>query len=314
MTPVTLVIIVLVLILLGGGVAAFVFFSSPSENRSEIRGLLASAASSSRRGTNALAERDDFDVEQIKKLSGSASAGKRKHKEDLETKLFKAGFFTNADKQAFKRIQIILPFISSPAVPAALFLIGVKSPLLISVGVILGIFIGLVAPLSYLDRIWQRRQEETMYYLPLVIEQISIGVSSSLDIGPCIAQILQMARERDSHNPVTEMFAHAEKLIRSGLNLEDALREVSEANGINEVKHAFMFLAQCSRHGGEVSRQLQELADAVMMQRQVQVEGRITSLPVKATGPLIMVFAGFFALLLAGLLVRLKDALGGMNS
>ena len=48
-----------------------------------------------------------------------------------------------------------------------------------------------------------------------------------------------------------------------------------------------------------------------MVQRQVQVEAKITALPVKATGPLTMVFAGFFALLFAGLLVRLLTAFGG---
>ena len=64
------------------------------------------------------------------------------------------------------------------------------------------------------------------------------------------------------------------------------------------------------KHGGEISKQLMELADSVMMQRQVQIEAKITALPVKATGPLVCVFAGFFALLFAGLFVRLMSAFG----
>jgi hypothetical protein len=119
-----------------------------------------------------------------------------------------------------------------------------------------------------------------------------------------------MTNERDSHNAVTEMFVHVEKLIKSGLSLQDSLVEVGTANGTNEVKHAFMFLAQCAKHGGEVSKQLQELADSVMTQRQVHIEGKIAALPVKATGPLAMVFAGFFGLLFAGLFVRLLSAFG----
>ena len=172
----------------------------------------------------------------------------------------------------------------------------------------LGLFIGVVAPYSNLDRRTRIRQEDTLYYLPLVIEQVSIGVSSALDVGPCVSHIVTMADERDSHNPVTEMLVHVEKLMRSGLNLEDAMIEVGESSGMNEVKHAFMFLAQCAKHGGEISKQLQELADSVMVQRQTQVEGKITALPVKATGPLATVFAGFFSLLFAGLIVRLMSA------
>jgi Flp pilus assembly protein TadB len=174
----------------------------------------------------------------------------------------------------------------------------------------LGAVVGFTLPMSWLEKQVRRREEDIFYYLPLVIEQVSIGVSSALDVGPCISQIVAMAHERDSHNPVTEMFVHVEKLMRSGLNLEDSLQEVGDANGMTEVKHAFMFLAQCSRHGGEISKQLQELADSVMVQRQVQIEGKITALPVKATGPLAMVFAGFFALLFSGLLVRLRGAFG----
>ena len=60
----------------------------------------------------------------------------------------------------------------------------------------------------------------------------------------------------------------------------------------------------------EVSKQLQELADAIMIQRQMRVEAKITALPVKATGPLATVFAGFFLLIIAGMFVRVMQAFG----
>lgn len=247
-------------------------------------------------------------AEEIKKRSGSASS--KSKTEDISTKLFKAGFYTAADRQSFLRKRIISFSVSIIVLPVGLYLVT-SNPMLSFLGIILGAIVGFTLPMSWLERQIRAREEDVMYFLPLVIEQVSIGVSSALDVGPCITHIVEMANERDSHNPVTEMFTHVEKLIRSGLSLEEALVDVGEANGMTEVKHAFMFLAQCAKHGGEVSKQLQELADSVMMQRQVQVEGKITALPVKATGPLAMVFAGFFALLFAGLLVRLLGAFGG---
>lgn len=288
----------------GLGAIGYVFLGSPSGRGSEIRGLMEAG----KRGEYD----DDIDaelltVEEIKRRSGRAQV--KTGKEDITQKLFRAGLYTAADKQTFRRKQLIAPIISTAATGGIMWqLFG--NPALVSAAVVLGIFIGFAWPMSWLEREIRRREEETMYYLPLVIEQVSIGVSSSLDVGPCLSHIVEMASERDSHNPVTEMFVHVEKLIRSGLSLEDALIEVGEANGQTEVKHAFMFLSQCAKHGGEVSKQLQELADSVMVQRQVQVEGRITALPVKATGPLATVFAGFFALLFAGLLVRLMSAFG----
>lgn len=229
--------------------------------------------------------------------------------EDLPRKLFRAGFYSDDDRNRFNRIRAVSFVVGIAICPYGMWSLT-ANPTLALLGGVLGVLIGYAMPMSWLEKQIRRREDEIMYYLPLVIEQVSIGVSSALDVGPCIANIINMAHERDSHNPVTEMFVHVEKLIRSGLNLEDALTEVGEANGMSEVKHAFMFLAQCSKHGGELSKQLQELADSVMMQRQVQIEGKIASLPVKATGPLATVFAGFFALLFAGLLVRLLSAFG----
>ena len=68
---------------------------------------------------------------------------------------------------------------------------------------IAGVIGGYLAPSMWLDRTTRKREDEIMYFLPLVIEQISIGVSSSLDVGPCISNIIVMSDERDSHNAVT---------------------------------------------------------------------------------------------------------------
>ena len=303
MTSTNIIIIIASVIGVAGlSAIAFVLFGGGSRGGGEIRGLMAAG------GLGGVDRGDDLAVEEIKKRTGSAKGKKGSQQEDIATKLFRAGFFSSEDRRRFRRIQIIAPLVSTPAFAGMMIFIG--NPLLTTVGIILGIFVGYAAPMSWLERQIRQREEDSMYYLPLVIEQISIGVSSSLDIGPCINHIVTMARERDSHNPVTEMFVHVEKLLRSGLSLEDALNEVGEASGMSEVKHAFMFLGQCAKHGGELSKQLQELADSVMVQRQVQVEARISALPVKATGPLATVFAGFFALLFAGLFVRLMGAFG----
>lgn len=277
--------------------------------QSEIRGLMGGRDDNDRRAVGRTGRPDpmDLDIESLKKQLGRSR--QKNKQEDLGTQLFRAGFFTAEDRRWFLRFRIICLAVCATLVPIGIGLVA-GQPLLVLVGLMLGVLIGYSWPVSWLQRQIRKREEDVLYYLPLVIEQVSIGVSSALDVGPCVTQIIAMAEERDSHNPVTEMFVHVEKLMRSGLNLEDALHEVSEANGMAEVKHAFMFLAQCARHGGEVSRQLQELADSVMVQRQVQVEAKITALPVKATGPLAMVFAGFFGLLFAGLLVNLLSAFG----
>jgi len=306
MTAFSIIAIILgIIVLVGIGVVVYLLFEGGNMKNKEVRGLMGS-----RQTEDVSFEPDPNDdlslkIEEIKRRTGSARVRGQK-REDTSVKLFKAGYYSAADRKKYRTFQIIA------AIAGGIILCGLGglagSKLLILCCGVIGFLSGPVIPSILLDRKIARRQEEIMYFLPLVIEQVSIGVSSSLDIGPCISNIVTMANGRDSHNPITEMFLHVEKLIRSGLNLEDALTEVAEISGMVEIKHSFMFMGQCAKHGGEISKQLQDLADSVMVQRQVQVEGRIAALPVKATGPLAMVFAGYFSLILSGLFVKLLTA------
>ncbi|MCC6933391.1 MAG: type II secretion system F family protein [Deltaproteobacteria bacterium] len=292
-----IVISVVLVILMGVVVVLLVKGNRPKTTGSHLRFMLAS---------------DELNREEKQQVAEEiltrTSRAKTKKKEDsLAVKLFKAGYYTDSDRAKFKRLQLISLFIGAPAIAIPAFIL-LTTPVLVIVGVVLGAFIGFAFPITRLDRAIAKREEEITYYLPLVIEEISIGVSSGLDIGPCLSQIIQMSKERNSPNPVIEMFMHVEKLIQAGLSLEDSLMEVAEAYGQREVKHAFMFLGQCSKHGGEVSRQLQDLADAVAMERQIVIEAKITALPVKATGPLAIVFMGFFIVLIGSIFLKVSDA------
>ena len=172
-----------------------------------------------------------------------------------------------------------------------------------------GVILGLQLPTSYLDRKIEKRNEDILYDLPLVIEEIKIGVSSSLDIGPCIAKIVQMADERDSHNSVTVLLKFVQFQIKSGISLEQALGNLAKKARHTELKHAFMSLVQVSKHGGEVTKQLQELADAVTAQRDAIVDTKIKKLELSATGPVALVFVGFFIILLVGFAIQIMEGL-----
>jgi len=222
----------------------------------------------------------------------------------LEERFFHAGMFSDGEKRDFQRMRILAPVILAPALSLALSSLGLQ---FIVLGLVMGALVGLQLPFSILDRRVKARSEDILFYLPLVIEQIAIGVSSSLDIGPCLQRVVSMADERDSHNCVTELIRHAHFYVKSGVSLEDALVEVGRLSGHTELKHAFMALSQVAKHGGEITRQLQELADAVASQRETKIEAKIKKLELEATGPVGLVFLGFLVIILIGFGVQIKD-------
>lgn len=246
----------------------------------------------------------DEDLERIKDAARKKS--KAKPKATLQEKFFHAGMFSLQDRQRFSQLRIIVPCITTPLLILMASFAG--KPILLLLGAVFGFLIGLQIPFSILDRRIKARSEDILFFLPLVVEQIVIGVSSGLDAGPCIQRVVQMADERDSHNPVTELLKHTQTYVKSGVSMGDALVEVGRLSGHTELKHTFMSLSQVSKHGGEITRQLQELADSVAAQRETKIEAKIRKLELEATGPVGLVFLGFMLILMAGIGANVMQA------
>ncbi len=306
MEPRMLVGLVLLVVAAAAAIGIFVFFFRSSQNQG-LRGMMPSSVQGLESRISATGEVriSDADFNRIKE----ETKGKLKSGKDdltLDQRLFRAGIFSDKERADFYRLRVILPVVSIPVIGGLLWTFGGAQMGML--GILLGGAIGYQLPFSYLDRKIAWRGEEIMFFLPLVIEQISIGVSSSLDVGPCLQRVVQMADERDTHNVVTELLKYAHNYIKSGVPFEEAMVETGKASGHTELKHAFMYLAQVAKHGGEITRQLQELADSVAAQRQAYIEGKIKKLELVATGPVTLVFVGFMMILLVGFGMQLKNA------
>lgn len=244
---------------------------------------------------------EEFKKRQRKQLA------KKKEKLTTEELLYHAGIYSEKERQEFELTTKLMPLVFFVlALFGFWFFLGDLT--LTILGVIIATVFGMRFPFMLLERKIKRRAEDIMFYLPLVIEQVAIGVSSSLDIGPCLQRVVQMADERDSHNVVTEIFRNVEYLVRSGISLEEALIEIGTRSGHNELKHSMIALAQVAKHGGEITKQLHELADAVSQQRETKIEAKIKTLELQATGPVAMVFMGFILILLIGFGIQIKAA------
>jgi tight adherence protein C len=287
-------------------VLAMHFFGS--SQGSNYQSLMRSGASSNSSNDDMRSGKVDVDFEKIKEQTRKANenAGPGK-KLTFDDKLFAAGVFTRKEKAKYERMKMLGPIICGPLCGAIVSLMaGLDLGL---AAIVLGTLTGLQLPSMILDRKAKARQDDIMFYLPLVVEQISIGVSSSLDIGPCLQRVVQMADERDTHNVVTELLRHVQYHVKSGMGLEDALTDIGRLSGSMELKHTFVNLSQVAKHGGEISKQLQELADAVSSQRETKIEAKIKKLELEATGPVALVFMGFMIILLIGFGLQIQGAL-----
>ena len=313
--------LILALVFIGIGVAAgglMIYQLVGNSNRSDVRHLMNPAVADEVLKTGVSRKSSDERVIQVDNEAMSAelklletqkkNRARKKGSLTLEERYAKAGMFAKSERDSFQRMKIIIALILGVILFLGISkLAGVELGLVMS---LLGGFVGFsTVPSMILDSRTKQRDEEMMYYLPLVIEQISIGVSSSLDIGPCLGMVVKMADERGSHNPVTELIRHVQFYVKSGASLQEALVEVGELSGHTELNHTFVSLAQVAKHGGEITRQMQDLADAVSSQRETKIEERIRQLELKATGPVALVFVGFMIVLVVSLAIQVVDGL-----
>ena len=241
-----------------------------------------------------------------KNVAKNNTESKNSKDESLESLFYRAGIFDEKDKAAFNRKKVLYPLIFGIIGAILGIYYGGYSLFLMPT---LGAYLGLKFPGRILNKRIKERDEDILYYLPLVIEQLVVGVSSALDIGPCIAYVVDMAEKRGTHNPVTILLKQVQILVRFGASLDDALVDVGKQSGHNELKNSFLQLSQVTKHGGEITKQLQDLGTTVTRQREIIIDERIKRLELKATGPVFLVFAGHMAILLAFLFMGLAKSL-----
>ena len=302
--------IAIVLVGLGFLVALF-YLLFGSSNDAQVQSLLKASRAgelSAAKEIRSKIQDDQFgdEYEALKEQQRARTYQKKDKATEKQERYFHAGMFWEKEQKNFDRLRVLLPVAGSLVIGAfSFYLAGVDLGL---PGLLIGALGGLAAPGFILDHRIRQRHDDIMFYLPLAIEQISIGVSSSLDIGPCVQRVVMMADERDTHNVVTELLRLVQQYVKSGISLEEALTEVGVRSGHTELKHTFLALGQVARHGGEVSKQLQELATAVASHRETDIEARIAKLELKATMPVGLAFCGFIIIAIASIGIQLLDA------
>ncbi|MCB0337330.1 MAG: type II secretion system F family protein, partial [Bdellovibrionales bacterium] len=130
--------------------------------------------------------------------------------------------------------------------------------------------------------------------LPMVMERIVMAIQTGLDIIAGITTLVELqAKLPDTPmDPVTRLLELAMSLSKAGMRFDEALREVAQAVDSSALRHAFVHLAMAQQDGGELVMPLRELSDATQLYYQETVDEEVARMPIKATLPLVLTFAG----------------------
>jgi tight adherence protein C len=167
--------------------------------------------------------------------------------------------------------------------------------------VALGLVFGYFFPRLYLDSRISRRQDNIRKAMPDALDLLTICVEAGLGFDSAMSKVSE-----EWENELSQAFGRVIQEIRLGKIRRDALRDMSERVGLNEMTSFCAAVIQSEQLGVSMSRVLRIQADQMRLRRRQRAEEKARQAPVKMMIPLVfLIFPSILIVLLgpAGLIL-----------
>jgi len=149
--------------------------------------------------------------------------------------------------------------------------------------------VGFFGPNEYVRRKAAKRQHEISRGLPNALDLLVVCVESGLGLDQAI---LQVSKELDhAHPEISQEFGFVTLELKAGKRRVEALRNLGERTGVDDLKKLTAVLIQADRFGTGVAQSLRAHADFMRIQARQVAEEKAAKLGVK------LIFPIFFCIL-----------------
>jgi tight adherence protein C len=149
--------------------------------------------------------------------------------------------------------------------------------------------VGWFGPNEFIRRKAAKRQHEISRGLPNALDLLVVCVESGLGLDQAI---LQVSKELDhAHPEISEEFGFVTLELKAGKRRVEALRNLGERTGVEDLKKLVAVLIQADRFGTGVAQSLRAHADFMRVQTRQTAEEKAAKLGVK------LIFPIFFCIL-----------------
>jgi tight adherence protein C len=163
---------------------------------------------------------------------------------------------------------------------------------------------GFVAPTQYLQWLVARRKHVIEKALPNVLDLMVVCVESGLGLDQTIIQVAQELR--GAHPELCSEFAMMNLEIRAGKRRVDALHNLAERTGVEDVRRLVAVLVQTDRFGTSIAQSLRGHADYLRVMARQRAEERAAKLAVKLVFPIFFcVMPSLFVVTIGPVITRL---------
>ena len=240
-----------------------------------------------------------------KLLPPSATEAKK-----LQKQLMHAGFRSAEAPLIYRGIQLV-SMAGFPLVVAGVCALTARPLQNALIYIILGFVAGFFLPRYFLGRVTRNRQRELRWGLADALDLMVVSVEAGLGLN---AAMMKVASElRDVHSAIAIEFELANLEIRVGRDRDEALRNLAERTGVDDLRSLVAMLIQTDKFGTSIAKGLRVFSDSLRTKRRQRAEQEAQKAAVKLLFPLAcFLFPTLFIAILGPAALNLMDVLGKM--
>ncbi|HEX6729970.1 MAG TPA: type II secretion system F family protein [Pyrinomonadaceae bacterium] len=228
----------------------------------------------------------------------------------LQKQLMHAGFRSNEAPIIYRAIQLA-SMAGFPAVVAVVCAILARPLGSALIWIILAFVLGFFLPRYVLRRLINTRQRDLRWGLADAIDLMVISVEAGLGLN---AAMLKVSTElKEAHPDISTEFELANLEIRVGRERDEALRNLAERTGVDDLHSLVAMLIQTDKFGTSIARALRVFSDSLRTKRRQRAEQAAQKAAVKLLFPLAcFLFPTLFIAILGPAALNLMDVLARM--
>ena len=225
----------------------------------------------------------------------------------LQKKMLQAGYRSPDAAMGFRAIQISLTFAIPSIILTACFLLegSLTTYLLFS---LLGAGIGFYLPRLVLNKITSNRQLRITWGLADALDLMVVAVEAGLGLN---AALNRVGEELKFNHPDLHSELDIVNLeIRVGRSREEALRNLAERTGVEDIRSFVALLIQADRYGSSIAKAVRIFAESLRTKRRQRAEQASQKAALKLIFPLTaFLFPVILLVILAPAVLNIIDVL-----
>lgn len=162
---------------------------------------------------------------------------------------------------------------------------------------VLTVFAGAAIPDLWLKKAIARRQEKIQFGLPDAMDLAVIAVEAGLGLDQALMRVGEEIST--AHPELTDELRLRNLEVNMGRSRADALRNLAERTGVEDLKALVAILIQTDRFGTSVGQALRTFSDSLRTKRRQRAEEAAAKLAIKMVIPMVVfIFPGVFIVIL----------------